>query len=180
LEYLGLENGWYKVKLNGQVGFVYANYAKLEETVKHNNGTGTHAEKKATVIAKGGLLIREQASTSSGRLGILSNGTNIIILESVNGWYKVSVNGKIGYVFGKYVKVEETIQQNNSTNTQTEKSVTVNARSGLILRNQATTKSGKLSVLRNGTKVKVLESVNGWYKIEYDGKIGYIFAEYTK
>jgi len=32
----------------------------------------------------------------------------LIIIETSNGWYKISYNGKTGWVYGSYVKVTET------------------------------------------------------------------------
>lgn len=55
---------------------------------------------------------------------------------------------------------------------------TVTAKS-LRMRSEATTSSATLTIVSKGTEVEVLEGMaNGWYKVEYNGKVGYMSAEY--
>ncbi|EYE89861.1 hypothetical protein Q428_00190 [Fervidicella metallireducens AeB] len=42
------------------------------------------------------------------------------------------------------------------------------------------TKAKSLGVLKYGTKITVIQYINGWWKVSYKGKIGYIPAKYTK
>lgn len=55
---------------------------------------------------------------------------------------------------------------------------TVTAKS-LRIRSQATTSSDTLTIVPKGTEVEVLENAeNGWYKVAYGDKTGYMSAEY--
>lgn len=50
---------------------------------------------------------------------------------------------------------------------------------GLHIRAEASTEAKVISIAYQGAKVEVLEdAVDGWYKVEYDGKVGYMSAEF--
>lgn len=51
--------------------------------------------------------------------------------------------------------------------------------SSLIVRDKPSPQGKELGKLAKGTKVEVLQEVNGWIKIDYKGKIGYISKQYT-
>ncbi|RFT60769.1 SH3 domain-containing protein, partial [Bacillus clarus] len=55
----------------------------------------------------------------------------------------------------------------------------VNATS-LRVRSEANTSSSILGSLKNGEKVTILGKANGWAKISYKGKEGYVSLEFVK
>lgn len=89
-------NGWYQLKYNGQVGWVYGTLiatVKSGEYVTVNNSTYQ-------------LNIRNNPTTvSSNILGVLSQGQYAQVLDySVDGsWMKISVNGVQGWASSKYL-----------------------------------------------------------------------------
>ncbi|WP_147525012.1 SH3 domain-containing protein, partial [Anaerosalibacter massiliensis] len=50
------------------------------------------------------LNVREKASTSSTRITQVKKGSKYTVLAESNGWYKISANGKTGWVYGEHVK----------------------------------------------------------------------------
>ncbi|MBU3127094.1 5'-nucleotidase C-terminal domain-containing protein [Clostridium tagluense] len=60
------------------------------------------------------------------------------------------------------------------------KYVMTTAKSGLNFRVAASASSKKLGVLKYGTVVQVVSETAIWYKINYNGKAGYIYKSYTK
>ena len=54
------------------------------------------------------LRLREAPNTSCATLERIPEGTQIGVLEDLNGWYKVIYNGKEGYVSKTYVELVET------------------------------------------------------------------------
>lgn len=62
--------------------------------------------KNARVQVDTALILRSAPSSQSQKLDSLPNGTQVSILEETRGWYKVEVNGKIGYVGRNYVRFE--------------------------------------------------------------------------
>lgn len=52
------------------------------------------------------LRLREQPSTSSEVLAGIPAGTKVILIEELDGWYKVSYNGMEGYISADYATIE--------------------------------------------------------------------------
>ncbi|MCI8273907.1 MAG: C40 family peptidase [Clostridia bacterium] len=90
--------------------------------------------KKDTVIKTGyvsteSLKVREEASTSSKEIDSLKKNDKVSILEELEGWYRIKIGGKIGYVSSKYIsdkKVEETTSRGTSTERKPEKAESTN------------------------------------------------------
>ncbi|MFC0216209.1 C40 family peptidase [Paenibacillus chartarius] len=63
----------------------------------------------ATGTVERSVNFRSAPSTSSSVYGLLKTGTTFTLVEKVNSyWYKISVNGKTGYVSPSYVKLNST------------------------------------------------------------------------
>lgn len=54
------------------------------------------------VNADGGLSLRSDKSATSERLELIPNGTKLTATEELDGWYKVTYNGKTGWVSKQY------------------------------------------------------------------------------
>ena len=77
--------------------------------------TTTENEQIGTVTTQGGRLnLRDGGSTDYNVIGQLACGDTVTVLSEENGWYKVIVHEKTGYVSGQYLTVSE-----NSTATVT-------------------------------------------------------------
>lgn len=57
--------------------------------------------------------------------------------------------------------------------------VYVNASGGLSLRQNPDKNSKKLDTIPNKTKLETIEELNGWYKVRFSGKEGWISKQYT-
>lgn len=130
-------------------------------------------EKKGVIYnIRTALNIRSNPSMGSNIIGKLSNGTSIDIVGETNGWYKIKYNGKDGYVSDKYIRV-----QNNDEIKYKGK---VQVSSALNVRKGPGTSYSIISSLLNNQIVKIIEDVGEWYKIEVDGKEGYVLKQYIK
>ena len=70
--------------------------------------TAVQTERIGTVTTNGGRLnLRDGASTSYNIIGQLPCGDTVTVIGEENGWYKVIVPEKEGYVYGGYLKVSE-------------------------------------------------------------------------
>lgn len=56
---------------------------------------------------------------------------------------------------------------------------TVTTSSAVNFRTEATTSSESMGKLSDGTRVAILNETDGWYKIAYDGKTGYMSSDYV-
>ena len=57
---------------------------------------------------------------------------------------------------------------------------TVTTSSAVNFRQEATTQSESLGKLSDGTRVAILDEADGWYKVAYDGEVGYMSADYVE
>ncbi len=72
------------------------------------------------VITDGSRLnLRTGSGTDFPVIGQLAPGDEVKVLEEENGWYKVEVTQKIGYICGEYLAITETNQETTSENTFT-------------------------------------------------------------
>ncbi|HDX9580471.1 TPA: SH3 domain-containing protein, partial [Bacillus pseudomycoides] len=155
---------------------------KPAEKPPENIATSTQESGKITATS---LRVRNSANTNSSILGNLKQGEKITVLGKANGWAKIAYNGKEGYVSLEFVKLEgkaaekpaEKPPENIVTSTQETGTITATS---LRVRSSANTNSNILGNLKQGEKITVLGKANGWAKIAYNGKEGYVSLEFVQ
>ena len=121
------------------------------------------------------LNIRAEANAEAEVLGKLYVKGAATVLETLDGWYKVTSGSVTGYVSADYVIVGDEA----TCKAASQRIATVNTDT-LRLRKEATTESGINALLSIGNKVTVLdESIPGWYKVQYKSSTGYVSAEFV-
>ena len=121
------------------------------------------------------LNIRVSPSSDAEVLGKLYKNGAAIVLETLEGWYKVASGSVTGYVHADYVIVGDEA----ACKAASERVGTVNADT-LRLRKEATTDSGVRTLLSKGNKVTVIdESIEGWLKVKFKSYTGYVSADYV-
>ncbi len=129
--------------------------------------------KNTGVVTANTLNVRSGYGTSYSKVGTLKNGDKVEIVESKNGWHKIKFNGGYGYVSGEYINVD------GDTSNQISKIGIVTA-TRLNVRNGYGTHCYVIGTLKNGDKVEIVESNNGWHKIKFNGGYGYVSGSYIK
>lgn len=121
------------------------------------------------------LNIRAAASSDAEVLGKLYVNGAATVLETLDGWYKVTSGNVTGYVSADYVIVGDEAtckaasQRIGTVNTET-----------LRLRKEASTEAGVRTLLSSGNQVTVLdESMEGWLQVQYKSYTGYVSADYV-
>ncbi len=181
---IGASGNWYEVSYNGKTGYVSADYMKLSVGNAASTPSTTHspAPSASTATTSGGfkasvigtsVRLRSQASTSSDTLGYYSNGVSLTALGSVKDWYKVSYNGKVGYMAAQYVRITPTDSYSSA------KSGTVSGDS-VRMRMGPSTDFAAIGTLSKGTSVKISGETGSWYEISANGKYGYMSKDYIK
>lgn len=191
---------WYRVMFNGKKTYIPA-----KDVIKVSVEKFT---KTQFTSRKGTYLYSSYGSIYKQLIQIPEN-TILTSSLSVGGWYRLSFGGKTGYVYSsdltKYVPpvtpppVEtepeesaepESIQPAQPDPVSTPKpELTETAISGktfvtvsnLNQRETANTTSAVLQVIPNAAFVFPTHKVsNGWYKVAYNGKVGYLSGSYIK
>ena len=174
---LNNSSSWYKVSVNGKEGYVSGEY--LTGTTATNVALGT-----GTVKCSSSVNFRSAPNTSSTSYGELKNGTKVNVVGVSSGWYKVTYNGKTGYIHPDYITLASSsagtaIAPSNTVTSTTGTAGTVKCSSSVNLRSEANTSSSILAELKNGTAVTVVSTANGWCKVTHSGKTGYIKQDYV-
>ena len=127
--------------------------------------------KYGIAFTKANLRLRSEASTSSTSLATSSKGEVVLVLnESDNGWYKVSYNGKEGYMSGTHLDVKTTGHAELGYGT-------INA-SKVNLRKGPGASHSIIAVATKGATAYVVGIENGWYRIIFGSNICYIRSDY--
>ncbi len=71
--------------------------------------TGDRPLKKATIVfinADGGLNLRKERNATSEKITLIPNKTQLEASEELDGWYKVTYNGKEGWIAKEYTTTQ--------------------------------------------------------------------------
>ncbi|MCM3735497.1 SH3 domain-containing protein [Bacillus cytotoxicus] len=182
----GEVQNWFKINYGGKTGYISKGYVTKGGSDVNNNGqqnnNGTVQTGGTYVVNTSSLRVRTGPATYHSVIGGVVNGQALQVTGIENGWLKINHHGKIGYVDSQYVKFVPggTTPPSEASNPSTSAAVGdyyVNA-SALNVRSGAGTNYGVIGALSKGTKVTVLSEQNGWSKINYNGKNGYISSQY--
>ncbi len=69
--------------------------------------TESQAPEKKYVKTTTQVRLRKEPNTNCATLDRINGGTVLLVEETLDGWYKVTYNGKTGYVSADYAKVVE-------------------------------------------------------------------------
>ena len=117
---------------------------------------------------------RKGPGTGYDRVEQLAKGKQVNILAEENGWYKISWNSSTGYVSKSYVSVGS----NASVSVSAAPNATITG-GNINVRSGPGTGYSRVAIVGTGKRVAVLETSGNWYKIGFDGKMGYIMNTYV-
>ncbi|MGI6182301.1 MAG: SH3 domain-containing protein [Agathobaculum sp.] len=165
---------WSRVSVDGKEGYMMSKYL-----------TGGSSGSSSTMYVRTntrGLNLRKEPNDTSAIITSYPKGTKVTVLARGTKWHKVSVGGNVGYMYAQYLSSSPAGGGDSGSGISGQTGVVNNPRDTqvLFLRESASTSSKVLGQYRNGKKVKILSSANGWYKVEVDGKTGYMMARYVK
>lgn len=127
------------------------------------------------------ISLRSTPSTSASVIAYIPYGASVGYIEPAsNGFYKINYNGKIGYALYQYLSdyqpARKTAPVTQQPNTYYR---VVNCREWISLRSTPSTSAPKLAEIPLGATVQFISTAsNGFYKVSYNGLIGYALASY--
>lgn len=114
-----------------------------------------------TIKAKSNVNVRASSYNSAEKVGYAQAGDVAKYLGTENGWYKVDLNGTVGYSFRTYWEGN-----------------TVTAASNVNVRASANNAARKVSYAVAGTEATVLGRDGSWLYIETGGTRGFSYKSY--
>jgi uncharacterized protein YraI len=140
------------------------------------------------------LNFRQSPTTSSAVLASIPHGSTITITgPAQNGWYPVSIGQYSGYVSAQYVNPFTPTATTGGSGPSTPTtppptapagpygtSTTKTPGSTLNLRQGPSTGTSVLGSIPHGAQITITGAAqNGWYPVTYNGKTGYVSAQYV-
>lgn len=92
VKYLGTENGWYKIDLDGIVGYTHRDYWQGN-----------------TVTATANVNVRKSANSLAEKVTFAGVGTEAAILGRSGSWLYIDINGSKGYSYKAYWDLSDTL-----------------------------------------------------------------------
>jgi N-acetylmuramoyl-L-alanine amidase len=136
-------------------------------------------EQKGTIVnCKTQVNVRAKASSKSKLLGTAKKGETFTVKGASGNWVKIDFDGKDGYVYKTYIRVEGT-----TPDTAVEGKVgrIVNCRTAANVREKATSDSKLLGTVKKGATYTVTATAGNWVKIKYTADTeGYVYKDFIK
>ncbi len=180
---LSQKNGWYHVSVDGKAGYFDADYIRTKYQA--------YSPDVVTVVTSNGgsLRMRQGPGTGYGTIRSFKNSSYVMILQKGDGWWKVTADGKIGFMDSSCLRDGIVRKGQGSTENGTGGSSSLsgskyayvaNPNSGdkLNLRESASKDSHVLGRYGNGTKVTLLSTGSTWCRVSVSGKTGYMMTRY--
>ena len=164
---------WYRIDFKGHEAYVSKEYVEVTILSK-----ASRAIQKGQVYNTGGvgLNVRQAASSTSAKVGILKDGEVVQVNSKSGDWYNISYGNKTGFVHSKYIKLIQTTE--SGTNTNITKGKVKNITSNLRVRQSPSTSALTIGYLLGGQEVEITGESGEWYKINFNGKVGYSHKDY--
>lgn len=132
---------------------------------------------KAVANVETALNIRESASEDAAKVGKLYRGCAGDIVETAEGWVKISSGNVSGWVSSEYILTGADAE--NFVNGLNLRMATVNADS-LNVRSKANTKCDVIAEVENGQTFMVIGEEDGWYQVLFTPDLpAYVHADYV-
>lgn len=144
--------------------------------------------------------VRSSDSQTADKVGRVASGTRLPLIEKKdNGWSKVEFEGKEAFIKTEYLADVVNVVEETAEDTQTEQPKTdttsantaagsmvgtdgkVTAKTTVNVRASANENGERLGVIYQGEKLElVMQQADGWCKVKYKGKTGYVKTEFVE
>lgn len=169
-------NHWYQVKLsNSKYGYVSNDYIQIIRDLTPikpieppvNETVMNRTAKVINLDIGDNLNFRVKPNANSQAIGEISEGIQVNIKAKCdNGWYKINYNGKDGYVYGYYLELLPEVKLPTTTAT-------------LNIRETPVWGGKQIGQIPSNTQVTVLGYTTDFYKVNYNGTVGYVSRQYV-
>ena len=184
LTIVGQSGDFYRVRAaSGKEGYVAKSFVEVSSSAR------------VGVIRSANVNMRASASANARVAGKLNKDQRVTVLGSEGSFFHIeTADGRRGYVSDSFLIVqpgEVAPVKSSGGNTSNESKPTGGKSSGgkviatgtitggnINLRKTASSSGEVLGVIPKGTKVGIIASNSGYYKVQYNGNVGYVLSTY--
>ena len=146
------------------------------------------------IVTGDALRLRSEPSTSSSTITLLSKGTQLPVLEALEGWYKVSWNDRTGYVSADYLDYTPaapaeapaaSVMDAAVPADQVPAETSLAGKTGLVTSDGVNFRAGPstddaiLAELAKDVPLTILSVADGWCQVTWNGQEGYVSGTYV-
>lgn len=146
-------NGWYQIKSSKLTGWIYGNLLKTNFQTKASN-----------------INLYSDATLRSLVIGSFPAQQNGTIIKEINGWYYVTLNGNLGWIYYKHLTDGSPL---GVSKIEYDALVTPSV---VNVYKDASTRTQIIGNLKKDTYVQVKKEVNGWFYIESEKVNGWVYG----
>ncbi len=118
--------------------------------------------------------VRASDSELADKIGKVTGGTKLEVQEvRENGWTKVVYEGKDGFIKSEYLQLAESAQGQDAIGS-------VTALESVNVRAAASQTAEILGLLAGGESLELIGSEGEWFKVKFNGQVGFVKAEYAR
>ncbi len=163
----------------------------------------TYAKEAATLTVNANVLnLRAAPNTSSKIISQLTKGSELKVISSSAGWYKVTISGKTGWVSENYVSEKSSVnkkvnnldnEKNSAKNSDGNNSHVVNSsditnnsiQEAIITGNNVNVRKGPgtnnsvIKQVNKGQKGTILDKSGEWFKVKFKDMTGWVSGTYV-
>ena len=99
-DFLGEENGWYKIESGSCIGYVKAEYCVTGEAA---NEMAKEVGRRTAIVTTETLNVRKEPNTDTACIGQVPLGEVLTVTDEAGGWVQIKVEEGYGYVSNEYV-----------------------------------------------------------------------------
>ncbi len=134
---------------------------------------------KGTVVmanVKNSVNVRAKADEESDKVGYLYADCGGVILDRKNGWTRLESGNVDGWVSDEYLLFGKAAEDMASDVGNL--IVTIKA-DALRVRKEPSESAAVYGVIAKDDELDVIEDMNGWISVDYEGKVGYVSEEFV-
>ncbi len=179
---LSTSNGWHYVEVGGVYGYFRTEFISTSAI-----GTGASSDVATISTPNGGTLnMRGAPSSNASVVGRYNNGRVVSVILRGNGYYKVQIDGAVGYMDTSFLKAGGAVPVNPVNPKPSTKGYCIvnnpRATQVLNLRAQPSSSAKVIAQYTNGIRFEIIEQGETWCKVygSASGNIGYLMTAYLK
>lgn len=177
----GKVGSYYKIDYNGRTGYVYASYLSIissppQPQPQPQPQPPTTSLSGKIINCNSYVNVRSGPGLVYAKIGTAPKNAVYSVYEQIGSYYKINYNGRTGYVYSAYLSISSEQPQPPEAS---QIGKIVNCNSYVNVRSGPSASYNKIGTAPKNATYNVLGKSNLYYKIDYNGRTGYVYYRYV-